>query len=71
MLFSLVSKTLVDTVDEKTKNEIFTFIKKVIDANMRASGYSEDEIVDQICHYFNRMQPSDQLRYTMLRKCCN
>lgn len=71
MLFSLVSKTLVDTVDEKAKNEIFTFIKKVIDANMRASGYSEDEIVDQICHYFNRMQPSDQLRYTMLRKCCN
>lgn len=71
MLFSLVRKTLVDTVDEKTKNEIFTFIKKVIDANMRASGYSEDEIVDQICHYFNRMQPSDQLRYTMLRKCCN
>ena len=71
MLFSLVSKTLVDTVDEKTKNEIFTFIKKVIDANMRASGYSEDEIVGQICHYFNRMQPSDQLRYTMLRKCCN
>lgn len=71
MLFSLVSKTLVDTVDEKTKNEIFTFIKKVIDANMRASGYNEDEIVDQICHYFNRMQPSDQLRYTMLRKCCN
>lgn len=71
MLFSLVSKTLVDTVDEKTKNEIFTFTKKVIDANMRASGYSEDEIVDQICHYFNRMQPSDQLRYTMLRKCCN
>lgn len=71
MLFSLVSKTLVDTVDEKTKNEIFTFIKKVIDANMRASDYSEDEIVDQICHYFNRMQPSDQLRYTMLRKCCN
>lgn len=71
MLFSLVSKTLVDTVDEKTKNEIFTFIKKVIDANMRASGYSEDEIVDQICHYFNRKQPSDQLRYTMLRKCCN
>lgn len=71
MLFSLVSKTLVDTVDEKTKNEIFTFIKKVIDANMRASGYSEDEIVDQICHYFNRMRPSDQLRYTMLRKCCN
>ena len=48
MLFSLVSKTLVDTVDERTKDEVFTFIKKVVDANMRASGYSEDEIIHQI-----------------------
>ena len=38
MLFSLVSKTLSDTVDENTKNEVFSFIKKVIDANMKASG---------------------------------
>ena len=70
MLFSLVSKTLSDTVDENTKKEVFAFIKKVIDANMKASGYSEDEIVAQINHYFNRMQPSDQLQYAMLRKCC-
>lgn len=70
MLFSLVSKTLSDTVDENTKNEVFSFIKKVIDANMRASGYDEDEIIARIKHYFNRMQPSDQLQYSMLRKCC-
>lgn len=70
MLFSLVSKTLSDTVDENTKNEVFSFIKKVIDANMKASGYNEDEIIAQIKHYFNRMQPSDQLQYSMLRKCC-
>lgn len=70
MLFSLVSKTLADTVDERTKDEIFAFIKKVIDANMRASGYDEEGIVRQIRHYFDRMQPSDQLQYTMLRKCC-
>ena len=71
MLFSLISKTLADNVDERTKNEIFAFIKKVIDANMAASGYNEDEIVNNICRYFNRMQPTDQLQYTMLRKCCN
>ena len=70
MLFSLVSKTLSDTVDENTKNEVFSFIKKVIDANMKASGYDEDEIIARIKHYFNRMQPSDQLQYSMLRKCC-
>lgn len=70
MLFSLVSKTRSDSVDENTKNEVFSFIKKVIDANMKASGYDEDEIIARIKHYFNRMQPSDQLQYSMLRKCC-
>ncbi|MCH5191711.1 MAG: hypothetical protein J1F23_06050 [Oscillospiraceae bacterium] len=71
MLFSLVSKTLADNVDENTKNEIFAFIKKVIDMNMAASGYSEEDIVAQIRAYFNRMQPSDQLQYSMLRKYCS
>ena len=70
MLFSLVSKTLVDNVDDSTKNEVFAFIKKVIDANMRASGYSEADIIGQIRQYVNRMQPSDQLEYFMLRKYC-
>ena len=70
MLFSLVSKTLVDNVDDSTKNEVFAFIKKVIDANMRASGYSEADIIGQIRQYVNRMQPSDQLEYSMLRKYC-
>lgn len=71
MLFSLVSKTLADNVDENTKNEVFTFIKKVIDMNMAASGYSEDEIIAQIRAYFNRMQPADQIQYSMLRKYCS
>jgi len=71
MLFSLISKTLSDNVDENTKNEVFVFIKKVIDANMKASGYSEDEIIFQIKHYISRMQPSEQLQYSMLKKCCS
>ncbi len=70
MLFSLVSKTLADNVDDSTKNEIFSFIKKVIDSNMKASGYDEADIVGQIRQYIRRMQPSDQLEYSMLRKYC-
>ena len=70
MLFSLVSRTLADNVDDSTKNEIFAFIKKVIDANMKASGYSEADIVARIRQYINRMQPSDQLEYSYLRKYC-
>lgn len=71
MLFSLVSKTLSDNVDERTRNEVFEFIKKVIDANMKASGYSEDEIIFQIKHYISRMQSSEQLQYAILRKHCS
>lgn len=70
MLFSLVSRTLADNVDDSTKNEIFAFIKKVIDANMKVSGYSEADIVAQIRRYINRMRPSDQLEYSYLRKYC-
>ena len=70
MLFSLVSKTLADNVDASTKNEIFAFINKVIDSNMKAFGYSKTDIVAQIRQYINRMQPSDQLEYSYLRKFC-
>ncbi len=70
MLFSLVSKTLTENVSESTKDEIHAFIRKVIKANMKASGYDEEDIVIQIRRYFNRMQPSDQLEYSMLRKYC-
>ncbi len=70
MLFSLVSKTLADNVDDSTKNEIFVFINKVIDSNMKAFGYSKTDIVAQIRQYINRMQPSDQLEYLYLRKFC-
>lgn len=71
MLFSLISKTLSDNVDESTKNEISAFIRKVMDANMRASGYDENEMISRIRSYFDKMQPSDRLPYAMLRKYCD
>lgn len=70
MLFSLVSNTIAENVDDQTKNEIFTFIKRVIAANMKASGYSEDRIVSLIRDYFDKRQPCDPLPYPLLRKCC-
>lgn len=71
MLFSLISKTLVDNVDDDTKMEISSFIKKVINANMKASGYNEEEIISKIKTYFNRMKPFDQIQYPMLRRYCD
>lgn len=71
MLFSLVSKSLNDTVTESTKSEIHAFIRKVVQANMASSGYSEEAAVEQIVGYFRRMKPSDPLEYGALRKYCS
>lgn len=70
MLFSLVSKTISDNIDDNTKDEISVFIKKVIDMNLRESGESEDDIVLRIKNYYRKMQPSDRIEYSMLKKCC-
>ena len=70
MLFSLIAKTLSDSVNDDTKSAVSTFIQKVIDSNRKASGYSEQEVIAQICRYFARMQPSEQIEYPMLRKHC-
>jgi len=70
MLFSLVSRTLSDNVDDNTKSEVSAFIKKVTDANMRAAGYSEDGIVSRIRKYFDKMKPSERIQYPVLGRCC-
>ncbi|MBQ8595588.1 MAG: hypothetical protein IJ406_06505 [Oscillospiraceae bacterium] len=70
MLFSLISKTLSDNIDDSAKNEIFDFIKRVISANIKASGYSEEIVVERIKGYLNKMKPDDKLEYVLLRKHC-
>lgn len=72
MLFSLVARTLSesDEADSKIREEVFSFIRKVIAANMKASGYSEEDIVGQVGQYLRRMQISDPMEYTALRRYC-
>lgn len=71
MLFSLISKTLTDNVDDNIKYEISDFITKVIELNMKSEGYSEEQVIDKINHYFDRMQPYDRIEYDALRKYCD
>ena len=70
MLFSLISKTLTNHVAESTKSEIQSFIRQVVDANMKTSSYTSADVIAQIREHFNRMLPSDQPEYSMLRKYC-
>lgn len=71
LLFSLLSKTIDDSVDEHTKSEIYSFINKVIALNAQQSGFSEQEIVDEICGYLTALQGGERLEYALLQKCCD
>ena len=48
MLFSLLSKTIDEQVDDHTKYEIYSFINKVIAVSAQAEGFSEADIIDLI-----------------------
>lgn len=69
MLFSLLSKTLHDNVEDKIKYEILDFINRVIAMNARAEGYDEKLILDTIEHYLGRMKGDDKLETKMLKRC--
>lgn len=70
LLFSLVSSSVTEHLGAHAKQEIDTFIRKIIDANAKASGYHEEEHINQIRHYFDRMKTSDPLNYVLLKKHC-
>lgn len=69
MLFSLLSKTINDNVEDKIKYEIIDFINRVIAMNAQAEGYDEDAILNNIEHYLTRMKGADELKATMLKRC--
>lgn len=71
MLFSLLSKTIDDQVDDHTKYEIYGFINRVIALNAQAEGFSEEQIVDQIEGYLTAMRQGDVLQLNLLKKCCD
>jgi hypothetical protein len=70
MLFSLVSKTIAESVDEKTRNQISAYINSVVMSCAQAEGYSENDIIAKIRYNYSRMQPSEQIEYALLRKYC-
>ena len=69
MLFSMLSKTLHDEIEDKIKYEIIEFVNKVIAMNAQAEGFSEEEIVDKIEAYHRKMKDGDKLELNMLKRC--
>lgn len=69
MLFSLLSKTIHDNVEDKIKYEIIDFINRVIAMNAQAEGFDEKSILDTIEHYLSKMKGDDKLETKMLKRC--
>lgn len=69
MLFSMLSKTINDNVEDKIKYEIIDFINRVIAMNAQSEGYDEASILNNIEYFLNRMKGDDTLETTMLKRC--
>lgn len=70
MLFSLISKTITESVDENTRSKISAYINSVILSSAQAEGYDEADIVAKIRNNYSRLRLSEQLEYALLRKYC-
>ena len=71
MLFSLLSKTIDEQVDDHTKYEIYSFINKVIAASAQSEGFSEEDVVGLIVRNLKALSPGYTLQLNLLRKCCD
>ena len=71
MLFSLLSKTIDEQVDDHTKYEIYSFINKVIAVSAQAEGFSEADIIDLIERNLLALSPGYTLQLNLLQKCCD
>lgn len=71
MLFSLVSKTLSDSVDDETSGMISDFIHRLIVECAEKEGYSEDGIVSFIRHHMQNLMKTGTYDLPLMTKYCS
>ncbi len=70
MLFSLMSKTLSDTVDDETARLISDYIHRLIVECAEKEGYSEEDVIDLICSKMTSLLKPESYDLPMLAKYC-
>ena len=70
MLFSLISKTLSDTVDDETARLISDYIHRLIVECAEKEGYSEEDVVGLICSKMNSLLKLESYDLPTLAKYC-
>ena len=72
LLFSLVSRCInsSEEISEKSREEINTFLRKVIKTSVEADGYSVEEMVALIREHLTDFEEEEQIDYGLMRKYC-
>lgn len=70
MLFSLISKTLSDNVDDATEKLIKTYIHNLIVECAEKEGYSEENVVDIICGKMTSLLKPESYDLPVLAQYC-
>lgn len=70
MLFSLISKTLSDTVDEKAHRLISEYIHRLIVAETEKAGYREEQVVGVICQKMKNFMQTEAYDLPVLATYC-
>lgn len=70
MLFSLISKTLSDSVDSQTFGQITEYIHKLILDCAQREGYQEEEIIAFIFQHMQNMVKKESYDFPLLTKYC-
>ena len=70
LLFSIVNQTIIENCSDEVISKINTFIHRVIEDDMKRSGYNENDMITRIMHYLSRFVPNDTIGYTVLMKYC-
>lgn len=70
MLFSLISKTISESVGENIRGEISAYINSVVISSAQAEGYDEAELTAKIRNNYTRLRLFEEIEYPLLRKYC-
>lgn len=68
MLFSLISKTLADTVDEETYDIVQEFLNNTILACAQREGFNENDVISMICEKMDATRERKTYPYQNLSK---
>lgn len=70
MLFSLISSSITDVVDEETERMISDYIHGLISGCMEQEGYDEETVIEEISSHYQSFFKPQNFEFPLLAKYC-